>query len=199
MPPMPLHRPRRLRAASERFADDEHRSERGDVASRWDVRGTGRGPARRPERARRVTVPHFRIKSYRLSPVSFYRLSIGRNGHSLSSAHGLIGRGPARRCGPIVQYAIDRSSRDLRSHDATVRDPTIIPILDPFPPLSRARLRLRVLAKHGPRSRLLDTLRYDLCSIRRTPRADRWTVRALCRVGLLVPTIMFGGAQREAP
>lgn len=165
------------------------------MSSRWDVRHRARpaGP-----RARRVTVPHFRIKSYRLSPVSFYRLSIGRNGHSLSSAHGLIGRGPAPLrplCNTIVT---DR--RDLRSDTRcdcarSNNHPDPRPFSAFVPSAAPAA---------GPRQAWssLAPSRYPSlrsCSIRRTPRADRWTVRALCRVGLLVPTIMFGGAQRKAP
>ena len=181
MPPMPLHRPRRLRAASERFADDEHERERRCLAGGMSAAPAADGRPRTRSGAGDaefteiiISQTHFRRKSYRLSAsaeMDTTRHSFGCYGHG-AVRHRTPARGsPTRRHG-----ARGRSSPSLWPHGPSAhrRDdcPTVPAIQHPaiLDPLSRARLRLRVLAKHGPRSRLLDSYRgFVTIFVRDTP------------------------------
>jgi len=187
------------------------------MSSRWDERGTGTAtggpaPGERRRHMNRYGLPkslpqnHFRRKSYRLSAsaeMDTTRHSFGCYGHG-AVRHRTPARGsPTRRHG-----ARGRSSPSLWPHGPSAhrRDdcPTVPAIQHPaiLDPLSRARLRLRVLAKHGPRSRRafsipFVTIPFAFVRYARTPRADRWTVRTLCRVGLLFPTCVRGCAAQS--
>lgn len=89
---MPLHRPRRLRAASDRFADDEHERERrrclaGGMSAAPAARTGGpgaRGPRPGAGRRRHYRRTIYRRKSYRLSAsaeMDTTRHSFGCYGH----------------------------------------------------------------------------------------------------------------------
>ena len=193
------------------------------MSSRWDERGTGsdgprparRGAAdeRRPPTALFTEIigpqDHFRRKSYRLSAsaeMDTTRHSFGCYGH---------GAVRHRRGSPTRRHAHGRTRHGRRSSpglwphgpSAHRRDdcPTVPAIQHPaiLDPLSRARLRLRVLAKHGSRSRgaprLLDTLRYDLCSIRPYRHGLIAGRYAHCAEWGFCFLLVFGGAQRKAP
>jgi len=190
------------------------------MSSRWDERGTGSdgrprtrrradGDARAETRHLPKSLPqnHFRRKSYRLSAsaeMDTTRHSFGCYGHGAvrhrrgsptrRHAHGRTATrtGVAHRLasGRMAHRHIDEMTVRLCRRSNIPRSSTLCPERGSGCGSSPSMVLARAAPSRYPSLRSL----FDRA---RTPRADRWTVRTLCRVGLLFPTCVRGCAAQS--
>jgi len=159
------------------------------MSSRWDERGTGTatgGPATRSARAESGDARHCNQNHYRRTifvenhtdyPRRQKWIPLDTRSVVTVTARSVTGAGQpdsAPRRTPN-EDAHGRSSPGLWPHGPSAhrRDdcPTVPAIQHPaiLDPLSRARLRLRVLAKHGPRSRRAFSIPFVTIFVRSRP------------------------------
>jgi hypothetical protein len=185
------------------------------MSRRWDERGTGTAtggpaPGERRRHMNRYGLPkslpqnHFRRKSYRLSAsaeMDTTRHSFGCYGHGAvrhrpgaarlgATAHGPHAGAHRLASGRMAHRHIDEMTVRLCRRSNIPRSSTLCPERGSGCGSSPSMVLARAAPSRYPSLRSL----FDRA---RTPRADRWTVRTLCRVGLLFPTCVRGCAAQS--